>query len=63
MKDRPSALPHYSSHTLGVGGVVIHPDEDKILLIKEKFLPIQVKTTELRWKFPGGLVDLGETLE
>jgi len=37
-ESRPNMLPHYSSHTLGVGGVVIHPDQDKVLLIKEKFV-------------------------
>ena len=26
-------IPHYSSHTLGVGGVVIHPDYKHILMI------------------------------
>ena len=36
LKDRPSAIPHYSSHTLGVGGVVLHPDNTRILLIQEK---------------------------
>jgi 8-oxo-dGTP diphosphatase len=52
-------LPHYSSHTLGVGGVVIHPDQTKVLLIQEKFAPHGV----VNWKFPGGLVDQGETLD
>jgi 8-oxo-dGTP diphosphatase len=58
-ESRPNMLPHYSSHTLGVGGVVIHPDQDKILLIKEKF----VSNAHQNWKFPGGLVDQGETLD
>lgn len=57
-KSRPDALPHYSSHTLGVGGVVIHPDQTKVLLIQERFRPQGANN----WKFPGGLVDLGETL-
>ena len=54
-----SKLPHYSSHTLGVGGVVIHPDSKHILLIKEQFTPKHMQN----WKFPGGLVDKGETLD
>lgn len=30
-------LPHYATHTIGVGGLVIHPDMKKMLLIKEKY--------------------------
>ena len=55
----PSKIPHFSSHNLGVGGVVIHPEREHILMIQEKFQYSDVQI----WKFPGGLVDLGETLD
>jgi ADP-ribose pyrophosphatase YjhB (NUDIX family) len=32
-------------------------------MIKEKFMPVGFKNPTLNWKFPGGLVDLGESLE
>ena len=30
---RPSGIPHYCSHTIGVAGLVIHPDCTKLLMI------------------------------
>ena len=57
VKDVDNKLPCFSTHNLGVGGVVLSKDRKKLLCIKEQnFL------TDL-WKFPGGLVDQGETLE
>ena len=53
-----SKLPCFSTHNLGVGGVVISPCQNKVLLIKENF-----KRLMHLWKFPGGLVDQGETIE
>jgi ADP-ribose pyrophosphatase YjhB (NUDIX family) len=58
VKDVPSKLPCYSTHNLAVGGVVISPCNQKILLIKENY-----KQLMHLWKFPGGLVDEGETIE
>ena len=55
--DREDPIPHFSSHCLGVGGVVIHPDQKRMLMIKEKY------GNNPKWKIPGGLVDIGETLE
>lgn len=49
-KDRSNALPHFSSHTIGVAGLVIHPDCDKMLLIQEKYAFGGV----VQWKLPGG---------
>ncbi len=47
----------YPAHPLvGVGGF-IH-DGDKVLMIKRKFEP-----NKGRWSLPGGLVEVGETLE
>jgi ADP-ribose pyrophosphatase YjhB (NUDIX family) len=54
----PSKIPCYSTHNLAVGGVVISPCQSKILLIKENY-----KALMNLWKFPGGLVDQGETIE
>lgn len=48
-------LPHYATHYVGVGGLVIDFDTGKVLLIKEK----QGHDT-FSWKIPGGLVDVGE---
>ena len=53
----PSKLPCYSTHNLGVGGLVLNKDYTKFLSIKENIfghLPTQ--------KFPGGLVDQNETI-
>ena len=44
---------------MGVGGVCIHPDQERILLIQERYKPNGIDI----WKFPGGMVDIGETLE
>ncbi len=54
----PSKLPVFSTHNLGVGGFVLNKDQTKIIAIKENG-----KGFENLWKFPGGLVDEGETLE
>jgi ADP-ribose pyrophosphatase YjhB (NUDIX family) len=54
----PSKIPCYSSHNLAVGGVVLSPCKTKMLVIKENFSRLMHL-----WKFPGGLVDEGETIE
>lgn len=53
-----SKLPCYSTHNLGVGGIVLSPCKTKILLIKENYARLMHL-----WKFPGGLVDEGESIE
>eukprot|EP00347_Sterkiella_histriomuscorum_P011642 403371670 len=53
-----SRLPCYSTHNLGASGLVFNKNRDKILFIKEN-LPGFDKL----WKFPGGLVDAGETIQ
>ena len=50
-------LPAYSTHYIGVGGLVIDFEQRKVLLIQEK----QGNNTA-SWKVPGGLVDTGEYL-
>ncbi|KAF2070378.1 hypothetical protein CYY_008307 [Polysphondylium violaceum] len=47
-------LPHYTSHFIGCGGVVIN-DKKEILLITEKQRPT-------KWKIPGGALDSGEDI-
>lgn len=54
----PSKLPCYSSHNLGVGGLVFNHKRTKLLAIKEN-----IEGFTHVWKFPGGLVDEGETIE
>lgn len=54
----PNTLPHWTTHYVGVGGLVFHPtDKSKCLLISES-----VDLPRVRWKLPGGLVDKGEMI-
>ncbi|KAM9958487.1 hypothetical protein ACTFIW_001359 [Dictyostelium discoideum] len=50
----PNKLPHYTSHFIGCGGVVIN-ERNEILLITEKQRPD-------KWKIPGGANDPGEDI-
>lgn len=43
---------------LGVGGIIFDERVERVVLVKRGAPPAQGK-----WSFPGGLVDLGETLE
>eukprot|EP00347_Sterkiella_histriomuscorum_P011343 403372816 len=51
-------LPNFSSHYIGVGGLVVSKDKQKILAIQEAKPIIQGM-----WKLPGGLVDPGENIQ
>eukprot|EP00357_Protocruzia_adherens_P003773 CAMPEP_0115012986 /NCGR_PEP_ID=MMETSP0216-20121206/25102_1 /TAXON_ID=223996 /ORGANISM="Protocruzia adherens, Strain Boccale" /LENGTH=295 /DNA_ID=CAMNT_0002382225 /DNA_START=46 /DNA_END=933 /DNA_ORIENTATION=- len=55
-KDRPSKLPNFATHYVGVGGLVIN-DNSEVLLIQE-----QRSIAEGLWKIPGGLAEIGESL-
>ena len=57
LPDTPNKLPPYASHYVGVGGLVIDWETEKVLLIKEK-----TGHDTKGWKIPGGLVDAGEYL-
>jgi 8-oxo-dGTP pyrophosphatase MutT (NUDIX family) len=50
-------LPHYASHSIGIGGFVINKETKELLTIQER-----VSLIEDLWKLPGGSVDLGEFL-
>ncbi|CDW88551.1 nucleoside diphosphate-linked moiety x motif 6 [Stylonychia lemnae] len=58
VENEKSRLPCYSTHNLGAAGVVFSQDKQKILMIKENHTLFKNM-----WKFPGGLVDQGETIE
>lgn len=55
--DSPSKLPHYATHYVGVGGLVIDWETCKVLVIQERS-----GNDTFTWKVPGGLVDNGEYL-
>ena len=57
-ENKVNRLPHYSTHYIGIGGMVISVEKRQILVIKEK----SGHDTQ-GWKIPGGLVDLGEYLD
>eukprot|EP00906_Rhabdomonas_costata_P005214 RCo007841 len=51
---KPSTLPGYASHFIGVGGFVVNS--------KAEVLVVQEKQYGKHWKLPGGLVEPGEDL-
>ena len=53
----PSQLPRHTTHQVGVGGLVFHPDRRRVLCVTERF---EERTC---WKLPGGLLDPGELAE
>ena len=57
-KDIPNKLPHFASHYVGVGGLVLSPDSLKILTIQERRSAAEGGP----WKLPGGLVEKGESI-
>jgi 8-oxo-dGTP pyrophosphatase MutT (NUDIX family) len=56
LPDTTDKFPPYASHYAGVGGVVINPVNEEILVIQEKSSARDAGV----WKVPGGLVDAGE---
>lgn len=52
-------LPAYPDHFVGAGGIMVN-DKEEVLLIQEKRATQQ---GDLKWKFPGGYVDKGETVK
>ncbi|RNA25749.1 nucleoside diphosphate-linked moiety X motif 6 [Brachionus plicatilis] len=55
--DRPSKIPLFATHQMGIAGAVYRSDKDQILCIKDR---IMVKDF---WKLPGGSADLGENIQ
>ena len=54
----PNKLPNYSTHYIGVGGILINPINETVLVIQES-----QGLDKNMWKIPGGLMDSGETLD
>ena len=52
-----SQLPRHATHQVGVGGLVLHPDGKRVLVVCEKY-----DEGKERYKLPGGLVDPGELM-
>ena len=57
LKDRENTLPSYSTHYIGVGGVLFD-SQDRVLLVKNRYSGIGV----INWRVPGGLVNAGELI-
>ena len=57
LKDYPNSLPTYSTHYIGVGGVIFNPD-NQILLVKNRHSGIGISN----WRVPGGLVEANELI-
>jgi ADP-ribose pyrophosphatase YjhB (NUDIX family) len=54
--DEPSLLPSYACTYVGVGGIVLDRSGN-VLVVTEKYAPDSL----VRWKFPGGHVEQGES--
>lgn len=59
-KTRESRLPPNPHIQVGLGGVLYNPLNESILVIKERHTPVNV---QVKWKFPGGLIDTYEDIE
>ena len=57
LKNSESMVPEFATHHVGVGGLVLNPARDQILLVRE------LRNSYSTWKCPGGLVDRGEGIE
>jgi ADP-ribose pyrophosphatase YjhB (NUDIX family) len=57
LENRANSLPDYSTHYVGVGGVVFN-ENSEILLVKNRYSGIGV----YNWRVPGGLVEANETI-
>jgi len=57
-ENKINRLPGFASHYIGIGGLVIDRHNKKVLVIKERS-----GNDTKGWKIPGGLVDVGETLD
>ena len=57
LEPRANSLPDYSTHYVGVGGVVFN-ENSEILLVKNRYSGIGV----YNWRVPGGLVEANEVI-
>lgn len=58
-KETASRLPNGPTHQVGVGALVIHPTNGKMLAVQEKSGPAAKRKL---WKMPTGLTDPGEDI-
>lgn len=59
LSDEPNHMPHYATHALGVGCIVVN-SKRQVLAIQENW---GVTAGKDIWKLPGGAVDPGEELD
>lgn len=52
-------LPHYATHTIGGGGIVINADHEILTIVELAHM----KERPNLWKLPGGMIDPGEHIE
>ena len=57
----PSLLPGYATHYIGAGCLCIN-SKDEVLVVAERFAPLEGMEPEIRYKLPGGMIDAGESL-
>jgi len=60
LDEGPNKMPGFASHYVGVGGLVLNKERDKMLCIQERKPPTELGRL---WKLPGGLVESGESIE
>ncbi|NXS09103.1 NUDT6 protein, partial [Neodrepanis coruscans] len=56
LAERPSRLPGFATHQLGVAGAVLDESTGKVLVVQDRNKTINA------WKFPGGLSNPGEDI-
>ena len=59
-RESKSRLPHGPTHQVGIGALVIHPTDGKMLVVQERAGPAARRKL---WKMPTGLTDPGEDSE
>ncbi|KAL7515928.1 hypothetical protein ACHAWX_000996 [Stephanocyclus meneghinianus] len=57
LENEENRIPAFATHQVGVGAVVINPETNEILCVREK------RNNYRPWKIPGGLTELGEDLD
>ncbi|XP_032223220.2 nucleoside diphosphate-linked moiety X motif 6 isoform X2 [Nematostella vectensis] len=55
-------VPPYASHQIGVAGIVVNEEENKVLVVQDRQKYKMGVLKKPIWKFPGGLSDEGEDI-